>query len=711
MAKIEPKSSKLGLDDFSDEATSKLSKEDLLIPSSVDEEELMFRKALELSLKESSMPVPEKKSSKLGKLFIEIHVFERLINLIFKQGLDDFSDEKDAPIVKPKLLPPNSKQTVTMRQPPSRSAQKIPLASLLKPATNQKQIQDTTKAQPPRPISFAAVAAASIKPKPSSSVPTTSIAAPMKKTPTMSGFKWGKPTTTAQEPADQTNEQDTATPALTLASYIPATSLQQAKPTNIPQLKAQNSLQFKDNGVDRPITPQNERAPSPAKVISLNTSLSSSLDNQNSVLNSLDLFSNEPIKPYGIGSLFAGNDQATGNPEKTHQRRNSDYFSLTNMTSSLDEINPSCLLSRLSISSTSASLLTLPDNNVSEQPLISPIKKPIGAERNTGSNSARNSLISPNDIFNVTASIDAAAEKTSLSSKILSPNPPVTDLNPTRPSSALCNSTKKSSETNLTGLPITSSTNSLTAKVLPIIHTPLEPEPNPSPKSTAELQKPTTNPQPHTQKQTIRVSPQQKLLQPTPTPPPQSTTPSHYDQLQRLKQVQQQQAQVLQQQQTQSLLNNLFMLLSNNQGNIDQQQMASLVMYVNNLLNQINVNHSNNYTGLSAQQQQQQQLQNQKINDNNLLMIKNIIQQQQSQQMQSQFNQMSQQQQQQMNADSLLGNSNSFLNSNSSSTNEMNHFHNSNISNILNNNNHNSQISFNNNQVNFFFNKVPEHGK
>lgn len=345
------------------------------------------------------------------------------------------------------------------------------------------------------------------------------------------------------------------------------------------------------------------------------------------------------------------------------------------MTSSLEETNPSCLLSRLSISSTSASLLTLPDN-ITEQPLISPIKKPIGAERNTGSNSARNSLISPNDTFQPTTNID----DNSIANKKTPPL--VNDVTaPTRPSSAICK--PKEAETNSTK----ASGSNNTATVLPTIHTPLN-EPLANPKSTAELQK-AINP-PLIQKQTIRVSPQQKT-QPPPTPPLQSTTPSaQYDQLQRLKQVQQ--AQALQQQQTQSLLNNLFMLLSNNQGNIDQQQMASLILYVNNLLNQINVNHSSNYTGLSVQQQQQQQIQNQKINDSNLLMIKNIIQQQQSQQIQSQFNQMSSQQQH-SSSDSLLG-KNAFLNP-TSSTNEMNHFHNSNISNILNNNNSN-QNAFNN---------------
>lgn len=159
---------------------------------------------------------------------------------------------------------------------------------------------------------------------------------------------------------------------------------------------------------------------------------------------------------------------------------------------------------------------------------------------------------------------------------------------------------------------------------------------------------------------------------PEPAPSPQSQTNIQIDQLQRFKQAQLIQQQ--QQQQQQALLNNLILLLSNNQGNIDQQQMTQLIVYVNQLLNQINSAHTNNFTGLTAQQQQQQQLLNQKINDNNLLMIKSIIQQQQQQQ---QFNQMP--------ADPfLMGGSYSSIGTQHQASNDQNLFHNSNISNILN---------------------------
>lgn len=103
--------------------------------------------------------------------------------------------------------------------------------------------------------------------------------------------------------------------------------------------------------------------------------------------------------------------------------------------------------------------------------------------------------------------------------------------------------------------------------------------------------------------------------------------------------------------------------------------MTSLIMYVNQLLNQVNANHTNNFTGLNLQQQKQQQIQNQKINDNNLLMIKNVIQQQQYSNLSSDF--------------SICTNSLSSMNSASN----LNQFHNTNISNILNNNQGSNDIS------------------
>lgn len=110
------------------------------------------------------------------------------------------------------------------------------------------------------------------------------------------------------------------------------------------------------------------------------------------------------------------------------------YSSLSTMTSSLDEINASCLLPRLSISSTSASLLTMPDLLSTDQPLVSPVKKPIGAERTN--NSARHSLISPNDIMQV-----GANDQQQNTSQVLTP-PPVASTSahehPQRPSSTSC---------------------------------------------------------------------------------------------------------------------------------------------------------------------------------------------------------------------------------------------------------------------------------
>ncbi len=216
------------------------------------------------------------------------------------------------------------------------------------------------------------------------------------------------------------------------------------------------------------------------------------------------------------------------------------------MSSSLDEINPNCLLPRLSISSTSASLLSIP-TPTTDQPMLSPVKnKPIGAERSNYS--TRNSIISPKDILNVVSNNPTIKDKPT-HSKILTPPPQAstnTYVYPQRPNSTNC-ITKPSS-------------------------------------TTSEFVQPNKDTsKPVVQKQTIRVPP---LLQdPVVQHPPQSITPN--DQIQRLKQAQQFQL-MQQQQQQQTLLNNLILLLSNNQASMDQQQMASLVMYANQLLTQIN---------------------------------------------------------------------------------------------------------------------------
>lgn len=170
------------------------------------------------------------------------------------------------------------------------------------------------------------------------------------------------------------------------------------------------------------------------------------------------------------------------------------------MTSSLDEINASCLLPRLSISSTSASLLTVPTTTTSvtadlvdpaiEKPAVvtvSPAKKPIGAERV----SARNSLISPNDVLQVVNNINDKQSSQQVP-KILTPPPTSTShfltTQPTRPSST-------TSATPATS----SSTTSKSADKTPD-----------QPKLLGDQgAKPV-------QKQTIRVQPQQKVVNPEP---------------------------------------------------------------------------------------------------------------------------------------------------------------------------------------------------
>ena len=226
------------------------------------------------------------------------------------------------------------------------------------------------------------------------------------------------PDTESNEPIQPS---EISTTSLTLGSYLP--SAIKASPLASPQ----NPLnQFKENGFDRPISPQAQLNLSTVPNV---PSFDTNANKSSQMLTSLDLFTGQdqstseiylPLKAYAIENLFSTDNNLSGEPhtigESSHIRKSSDYFSLTNMTSSLDEINASCLLPRLSVSSTSASLLTMPsttitpisdslvncEQTVSPMPpeklaVVSPAKKPVGAERV----SARNSLISPNDIMHV----------------------------------------------------------------------------------------------------------------------------------------------------------------------------------------------------------------------------------------------------------------------------------------------------------------------
>lgn len=180
------------------------------------------------------------------------------------------------------------------------------------------------------------------------------------------------------------------------------------------------------------------------------------------------------------------------------------FLSLTNMASSLDEINASCLLPRLSVSSTSASLLTMPstgkakDDDIDTTPIeksapivVSPAKKPIGAERV----SARNSLISPNDVLQVVNEMNVKqSSQQQQVPKILTPPPTTTShflsTQPTRPSST------------------TSVTSTIASSCITGSKS-VEKIADQSRLSSDQAAKPV-------QKQTIRVQPQQKLVQQEP---------------------------------------------------------------------------------------------------------------------------------------------------------------------------------------------------
>lgn len=184
------RTSRLGLDDFETE----LAKDDLLIPSSIDEEELMFRKALEMSLKESES---YKTSTVTGQERNQVVKPSRL-------GLDDFSDSgsssKVAPTTARQIKPqiqqqqqqpvarqqaraaPMTRQPVSVsgaktkgilqqqKQRPQQHQQSVPLPAVRSQAIKVAQPLAGTSN---KPISFAAVAAGSLKPKPSTSISST----------------------------------------------------------------------------------------------------------------------------------------------------------------------------------------------------------------------------------------------------------------------------------------------------------------------------------------------------------------------------------------------------------------------------------------------------------------------------------------------------------------------------------------------------------
>lgn len=146
------------------------------------------------------------------------------------------------------------------------------------------------------------------------------------------------------------------TTSLTLGSYVPTKTL-----TTAIKSSPQNPLnQFKDNGIDRPISPQaehnNKNNTSTASTVlpcdvslsplSVENTSSSSGANQQHLLSSLDLFNSQevsaestyqPMKSYAIENLFAADSSLTtvgpsepilsaGESNSSHTRRSSDYF-------------------------------------------------------------------------------------------------------------------------------------------------------------------------------------------------------------------------------------------------------------------------------------------------------------------------------------------------------------------------------------------------
>ena len=243
---------------------------------------------------------------------------------------------------------------------------------------------------------------------------------------------------------------------------------------------------------------------------------------------------------------------------------------------------------------------------------VSPIKKPIGAERqasNSTSKSASNSnLTTPQSPSLQKQYMDVGFGSGTAGTGHKIPTPPLTSLqmmsdaqtNPIRPSST--SSLQSSSQ-----LAAKSVSNPIQAAKSVIA--------KPSQASNRSTPSPHQNQsEPVQQKQTIRVQPQQKL-NPQPKPP---TPQPPQQQQQQQQQSQQQQTQTFLQQQL--LINNLQSLLINGNNEIDQQQVTSLIMQ---LISQLNQNNPNNLSlnSLNAWNQPAQNQPAKTINSNTTLQM------------------------------------------------------------------------------------------
>ena len=247
----------------------------------------------------------------------------------------------------------------------------------------------------------------------------------------------------------------------------------------------------------------------------------------------------------------------------------------------------------------------------------SPIKKPIGAER-TINTYRSNSSISPPLIKSSTPAPLSTLVPTIQTTSTLNITTPAKPISIQLPSSKISLSAfggKKSAPIILPGLmSIESTLNSSDDQMIALkaIDTPF-----------ASTQQPN---------QMIRESPQHNSISQASPQQQQSsnfiTEQQQIDQLNKLKQIQQLQRQQQQQQlsQQQVIVNNLISLLNSNNSNIDSQQLSSILLQMNQLLNS---NQNNSHE--SSFQPNVTNIHQHKLNETNN-MLKNLLQLQQQKQ-------------------------------------------------------------------------------
>ena len=523
---VKVSSSLNSLDSFNDE---KLGTVDLLIPSSIDEEEIMLRKALELSLKETSMlgSADDKKKSKLD-------------------SIDNFSDDsfilKEATKVKAKakiltaIVSPNSAQPFA--QPTTQLKAKAAIKPLAKSPTKQPPVVKIATRTTPALIntnltSFAAATAASLQPKSArtTSNPTAPLLPPSQSIAV-------KPT-----PPKVTSESESSTGPTWFQWNKPETSEAKAKP------KVESVAPMVNAAVVAPLIQQPkskfDSKASENQIDLLYSEVSSKVTLQPTILPLLASSTSEQLPASeAFLPLFANASNDNIEPPNS-------FFTLGNLVPAHDLSN--------SIQETTAF-----NKN------ISPIKKPIGAERQLAVNSKLVNSITPPPNSAILPDI--------VNGSMPMPQPPNPMPVPSRPTSA-------KPAAMVSAIPAAPKLNEFRPP------SPLLPQ---STSTLAKLPESTLGAFGSSQKQMIRVQPQQKVTtqsQPAPLQPSQA-------ELNKLKQVQQQQ-------QTQTFLNNILMLLNTNAPGIDQQQMSSLFTQANQILAQIQqpqqptslpeLNHQNNF--------------------------------------------------------------------------------------------------------------------